>query len=490
MAKDNVSSGVIVIGGGLAGLACAVALSDRGQRVTVLERAPRLGGRAASWTETATGDTVDTGPHVFHSEYRNMLALLDRLGTGRLICWQPDPVLTIATKPKPTSLRHRLLPPPLSLMPSMFGAPGLSTADLLSMTRLTWEVLQFGEEKIAELDRISAYEFFRQQGVSERMIDWWWRFAAMVVTNVPLERCSAASLMRIHAHLSGYRELHFGFAQVGLGELYETQATRTIEAAGGKVALSAEVQAILGDGRAEGVLLADGTRLHGSHVVCAVPPQALAPLVPARWRAQAPFGQLGIFEPSPYISCYLWFDRDVGMGRFMSHLFSPQRLNYDFYDLSQIREGWQGRPTITASNIIYSHRASELGDEEVVAATVRELAEFAPAARGAKLVHSRVHRIPMAIPCPVVGFEGARPAARTPVPGLVLAGDWTRTHLPCSMEGAVKSGWTAAEQVLADAGCKVSLTREPRAYDGIGALVRPVAAWSRGQRGQLASPAP
>jgi 15-cis-phytoene desaturase len=473
MEKHTESADVIVVGGGLAGLACAVALSDHGRRVTVLERSSRLGGRAASWTEPATGDVVDIGPHVVNSEYRNMLALLDRLGTSRLICWQPDPVLTIATRPTPTRLRHRLLPPPLSFMPGMFAAPGLSTADLLSMTRLTWEVLHFGEEKIAGLDSISAHEFLQRQGVSERMIDWWWRFAAMVVTNVPLERCSAASLMRIHAHLSSYRDLHFGFAQVGLGELYEAQATRAIEAAGGRVLLSAEVRAIIGNGRADGVLLAGGHQLHGSNVVSAVPPQALAQLLPARWRAQMPFSQLGVFEPSPYISCYLWFDRKVGMPRFVSHLFSPGRLNYDFYDLGQIRAGWAGRPTVTASNIIYSHRANGLSDEEVVAATVRELAEFAPAASAAKLVHSCVHRIPMAIPCPVVGFEQARPSARTPLPGLRLAGDWTRTQLPCSMEGAVKSGYAAAEQVLAETGCLVRLAREPRAFDGIGALVRP-----------------
>jgi 15-cis-phytoene desaturase len=481
---------VIVIGGGVAGLACAVALSDRGRRVTVIERAPRLGGRAASWTDAASGDTVDIGPHVFHSEYRNLLALLDRLGSSRLICWQRDPVLTIATRPAPTSLRHQLLPPPLSLMPSMMQAPGLSTADLLSMSRLTWQVLRFGEEKVDALDRISADDFFRQQGITERMIDWWWRFAAMVVTNVPLERCSAASLMRIHAHLSSYRDLHFGFAQVGLGELYTAQATRTIEAAGGRVLTSVEAQAILGAGRAEGVQLADGSSIHGSHVVCAVPPQALAPLVPEHWRAHAPFSQLGAFEPCPYISCYLWFDRPLGMQRFMSHLYSPERLNYDFYDLTQIRAGWQGRPTVTASNIIYSHRANGLNDDEVVAATVRELAEFAPAAAKARVVHARVHRIPMAIPCPVVGFERARPAACTAVPGLVLAGDWTRTHLPCSMEGAARSGFTAAEQVLAQAGCAVRLGREPRAYDGLGALVRPLAAWRRGQRANLARLAP
>jgi 15-cis-phytoene desaturase len=473
-------SEVIIIGGGLSGLSCAVALSDRGQKVTVIEASDHLGGRAASWPDPETGDTVDIGPHVFHTEYRNMLAFLERMGTSRLIYWQDDPVLTIASKPTPLKLRHALLPPPFSLMFSMLRAPGLSLADLLSMSRISLRVMQFGEEEIDALDKVPADEFFRSQGVTERMIDWWWRFAAMVVTNVPLDRCSAASMMRIHAQLSSYRKLHFGFAKIGLGELYTEQAVYAIEAAGGRVLMNARVGSILGSERAEGVRLDDGTVLRSRHVISALPPQSLAPLVPGHWRSEPPFSTLHRFEPSPYISCYLWFDRKLGLDRFVSHLCSPHRLNYDFYDLSQIRERWQGRNTIIASNIIYSHRAQGMSDEDVVAATVRELAEIAPGALQAKVVHARVHRIPMAIPCPVVGFERLRPRARTPLRGLLLAGDWTRTHLPCSMEGAVWSGWTAAEQVLAELGRPARIAKSPRSYDGLGALVRPLASMARG----------
>ncbi|WP_084416381.1 FAD-dependent oxidoreductase [Massilia alkalitolerans] len=114
---------VAVIGGGLAGLACAVALADHGIAVTVVERSNRLGGRASCWREPVTGDVVDIGPHIFHSEYHNMLALLERLGTRDLICWQPGKVLSVASKPKPTVLRHYPLPAPLSLGPSILGAP-------------------------------------------------------------------------------------------------------------------------------------------------------------------------------------------------------------------------------------------------------------------------------------------------------------------------------------------------------------------------------
>lgn len=476
---------VVVIGGGLAGLSCAVALADRGLKVTVLEAAPGLGGRASSWAEAATSDVVDIGPHIFHSEYRNMLAFLERLGTSRLITWQPGKVLTIASQPQALALEHAPLPAPMSLMPSIFKAPGLHLEDYLSMAPTALRGMEFGEEEVEQLDAISALDFLRQEGVSDNMIDWWWRFAAMVVTNVPLERCSAASLLRVHAQLSGYKDLHFGFGAVGLGELYTDQATKFIEDAGGRVLTSVKVASLLLDRRIDGVLLDDGTKLFAETTVSAVPPQQLFDMLPPSLATQAPFDQFDQFEPSPYISCYLWFDRDLETERFFAHKWSPRRLNYDFYDLCQIRHGWEGRPTVIASNIIYSHRAHGMTDEEIVRETVAQIAEFAPLAAQAKVVHADIHRIPMAIPCPTVGFERKRPPARSPVPGLVLAGDWTRTHMPCTMEGAVKSGFTAAEAVLAERGEHLQLAIPARTYDGIAGMVRSAAAGKRG-----VSPAP
>lgn len=463
---------VAVIGGGVAGLACAVALAERGIALTVIEGAQQLGGRASSWREPGSGDVVDIGPHIFHTEYHNMLALLDRLGTRDLISWQSGEVLTIASKPRPTVLRQTPLPAPFGLVPSILRAPGLGLADYLSMARTGWRGMCFGEEQVAELDRISALDFLRQQGLSERMIDWWWRFAAMVVTNVPLERCSAASLMRIHAQLSGYRGLQFGFAKVGLGELYTEQATRMVRQAGGQVRIGLPATALLGSERIEGVQLADGSRIATPHVVSALPPQQLAALLPPAWRDRAPFDALQRFEPSPYICVYLWFDRPLGMQRFCTHLYSPERLNYDFYDLTQIRSGWEGRPSVVASNIIYSHRAHHLDDEQIVRATVDELAEFVPAAKAARVVRADIHRVPMAIACATVGFEGMRPHARSPLPGLTLAGDWVQTHMPCTMEGAAKSGFMAAEAVLAQQGVEARLAQDARMYDDLAGLAR------------------
>lgn len=463
---------VIIIGGGLAGLSCAVALADSGLQVTVIERDDCLGGRAGSRIDSMTGDTVDIGPHVVHTEYHNMLALLERLGTRELITWQPDKVLTIASRPQQVVLRHWPLPPPLSLFPNLLEAEGLSARDYFSIATSVWRGMKFGEEDVEELDRITALDFMRESGVSEHMIDWWWRFAAMVVTNVPLERCSAAALMRIHAQLSGHRRLHFGFPAVGLADLYAPQAEHVIRSAFGQIMMRTAVRGLIGTDKLAGVVLEDGNELRARYCVSTVPPAELARIVPTAWKAHPPFNALEEFEPSPYISCYLWFDRKITNERFVSHLWSPTRLNYDFYDLSTIRHGWAHRPSVIASNIIYCHRARGMSDDEIIRATVAEIAEFAPEAARARLLHTSVHRIPMAIPCSTPGTETRRPECCTGIPGLLLAGDWIRTHLPFSMESAVCSGWLAAEQVLAEIGKPQELARQQRPYDGLAGLVR------------------
>ncbi len=439
MAPEDASD-AIVIGGGLAGLACAVALADRGIKVTLLERQAGLGGRAASWTHAPTGDRVDIGPHVLLNEYRNFLALLERLGTREQITWQPRKLITLVTGEGPHALRHRPLPPPLSLVPDLLRAPGLGLGDFWSNNRATWAALTFREEQVPELDAVSGLEFLRALGASERMIDWFWRFESMAVMNAPLERVSAAALMRVHAMLIGHRGIHFGFPAVGLGDLFAEQARRAIEACGGRVvrarALSVET--------AEGThrVVCEGRRFAARCCVIALPPRELGEIRPG-------LAEVDAFEPSPYVSTYLWFDRRITDERFWALLWTPTRLNYDFYDLANIRPAWRGRPSVIACNFIYSHRANGATDEALVEAALREIAEFAPAVRQARLLHADVHRIPMAICLPAAGTERRRPPTRTAVPGLYLAGDWTRTGYPSSMEGAVFSGHRAAEAVLA-----------------------------------------
>ncbi len=462
--RIDTSCDVIVVGGGLAGLSCAVALADQGRTVVLLEGERELGGRARSWRHLPSGDDVDIGPHVVHSEYANFFAFLARLGTQACVLWQPDRMITVSTPRGLHRLRHRALPTPFSLMPDMLRAPGLEPRDALSNMRITRAALRYSEDDLPRLDCRTGLEVLRDYRVSERMIDWFWRLASMTVMNVPLERCSAAALMRVHSQLSGHRKLHFGFPTVGLSDLYVMQAADVIARAGGSVRTGIAVTRVDSDSDWHVATLADGTRLQSRQVVLAVPPRELAQLRP----------DLGdsAFEPSPYKCVYLWFDRRFAPERFWTLLWHPDRLNYDFYDLAQIRPRVSGGASLIASNIIFSHRAAALSDDEIVSATLRELAEAVPDSRDARLLHGDVHHVPMAIPCPYVGTESRRPQTRTHMRGLFLAGDWTRTRLPCSMESAVRSGFLAAEACLSQSGEVTDIAIAPRPNDGLARLMQ------------------
>lgn len=465
---------VLIIGGGIAGLACAVGLCESGLRVVLVEQSAELGGRARSWVDRETGDVVDIGPHILLSEYRNMLRLLEMLGTREQIVWRDDRFITLFERPHAVPIRMGRLPAPLHFVRSVLATPTISISDANSNARTTWTAMRLTEDDVQRLDEIAAGDFLRSQGVTKRFRDWFWASTAMSIMNVPLERCSTGALLRFYHILLGHNDLRMGFPAVGLSELYVPQALRRIEADGGRILLESAVQQLTGvDREVSGAVLADGTRIHARWCVSALPPQCLRALLAPEWvEHDDGIRNLGAFEPSPYVSSYLWFDRKLTREPSWARVWSPSNLNYDSYDLSNIRAGWDERPSVIASNIIFSHRANGLSDDAIVEATVREIAEYLPEAARARVRHARVHRIPMAIPCPYPGTERKRPPTRTALRGLFLAGDWTRTGFPACMESAVRSGWLAAEQVLAEAGQPRRLALEFNGPEGITGLVQ------------------
>lgn len=473
-ASDPERADVVVVGGGIAGLTSALALREAGLEVTLVERDGHLGGRAASWTDPTTGDPVAIGPHVFVSYYPNLLKLLDALGTRDRIVWHRREFLTFVEGQRRHTLRMSALPAPLHFLPSSFADPTVSPRDLWSNLSVSLLCMQLTEDDVLRLDALNASAFLRAMGVSENTLRRFWSFAAMSILNVPLELCSAGALMRFYRHLIGTSGYCFGFPDGGLGDVYAPCARQRLEALGGRVLLRAPVASFAGAaGHATGVVLEDGRRLDARlGVVSALPPNALRRLVRPEWLAEhACFQQLVHFQPCPYVSTQLWFDEKLTELPFWARIHSPNDLNCDFYDLSNINRGWSDRPSVIATNCIYSHRAAHLTDDEVIAATVRELAEFLPRAAQAKVVHAAVNRVPMAIHCPFPGMERRRPPTRSPVRGLVLAGDWIKTGMPSCMESAARSGWLAAEEVLRWVGVDRKLALDPPEADGFARLI-------------------
>lgn len=454
MAKGNgrtMNTEVLIVGGGLAGITAALALRDSGLKITLVEKEPVLGGRARSWEDEETGDAIHNGPHIVMSKYPNMFKLLELLGTRDRIVWQKSGhfITMVDGRTETHMSSNPRIPAPFHFVRGLFEDKNLSFRDVLSNIPASLYVTQLSQEDVLKLDNINASAFLRAFGVSEHVIHRYWAFVCMAIMNVPIELCSAGALVRFYAGLLGVPNLEIGFPSCGLSDLYVPQAEALMEKSDVRILKKTEVKRFLGDiGHVTGVELADGRRLRATHTISALTPMALRRAAPREWiRSYKVFFELVHFHACPYFSTYLWFDRKLTDKQFWARAYNPNDLNCDFYDLSNVYTGYEGRGSLITANCIYCDRALGMSHEEIIEESVRELAEYLPAAKRAKLVHAVVNPIPMAIHCPYPGMEQRRPPTMSPVKNLYLAGDWIGTGIPSCMENACLSGWRAAEAV-------------------------------------------
>jgi 15-cis-phytoene desaturase len=428
----------------------------------------RLGGRAQSWTEAHSGTAIDLGPHILLSTYPNMLQLLQRLGTEDQVHWQNGSMISQSTGTETLELNFSIFPPPFHFLPSLLLSRSVALLDVLKHGPLMARAIAVTPEEILEYDHMNAVELLRKFGVTDAAIDQLWRFVGLAILNLPLEECSGAAFLRFMGFLSGRKDYRVGFAKCGLGDLFCDSSVQVIQKAGGEVRTQTGVDhfEFAPDGRIVAAILDDQSKITPRSVILALPPQEVARLIPAPIRPSWGLGELEKFEPCPYLSVYLWFDRKVTQRAFWARSYHPDDLNCDFYDLSEFRSQGRRDQSVIASNIIYSERVGKLSDQQVVEATLKEISDQIPNIHEAKLVHSVVNRVPMAIHCPRPGTESLRPKPRAIAGHAYLAGDWIATDFPSSMEGACRAGWMAAEQLQQDQGQQASALRS----QGLGEL--------------------
>jgi len=448
---------VAVVGGGVAGIAAAVTLAKRGLKVTMIESRSILGGRARSWIDGVTRDPVHIGPHIVISEYPNFFNLLEQLGTREKIIWQPPRhFLTWVKGADEYHLRTVPLPPPGIFGPSAILDPFVEMEDKESMLQAVIRCLSFSDDELLSLDDESGADFLRRYGMTEAYIQHFWAFVSHAILNVPIEEVSASALVRFFRGLVSRSTMEMGFSNGGLGDLV-TPAKEILKELGATVLTSIEVECFLGESTCTGVKLDDGRIINARMgVISTLPPQTLLPLLPQKWvNSHSSISNLEHLKPCKYICVYIWFDRKVTGGKQMwARTYNKKDLNCEFYDFSEIYTGkdskgvnWRDRPSFVGSNIIDSGRLSEMSDAELVEGTLREMEEFFTDVRQAKVLHSAVNRVPMAIHRPVVGTERLRPHQVSPVSGLYFGGCWTFTEFPGSMESAARSGFLAADRL-------------------------------------------
>jgi len=444
--KSKMPFDVLIIGGGFAGLAAGVALAEAGKRVCLFEQRPYLGGRARSFRDPTTGSVVDNGQHLFMGCYHSTIRFLKTLGTLERVHFQPRLAVPFLDRDgRLTRLDCPDLPSPWHLLLGVLRSGSFSFQQKLEVLRLGKDLRTAGQHSSPAAGE-SVTAWLGRRGQSEGLQRNFWDLLCIAAMNEDPRIASAQLFERVLrlALFSSPADSRLGIARVGLSECYTAAAAAYIEARGGCVQTGRGVkQLLIAEGACRGVDLGAGEKLEGVPVISAVPWQQLAVVLPSDLLRTEPFFAAALaLHPAPIISINLWFDAPItdlefaGLrGTTIQWLFDKSRiLGASDHYVSLVLSG--------------AHEHVKRSKEELLAIALRDLSELLPAVRKAKLLHSLVIKERFATFSPSPEAEPLRPPARTPVPGLFLAGDWTATGLPATIEGAVQSGYTAARELL------------------------------------------
>ena len=437
---------VLIIGGGFAGLAAGVALAKAGRKVRLLEQKPHLGGRARSFVDPQSGSLVDNGQHIFMGCYHGALRFLEEIGTLDRIALQPRLRVHFLESPgRLTTLECPNLPSPWHVLAGVLRSDSFGWREKREVLRLG-RAIGSDEHSRDSLNALSVEEWLTRLGQSEKVQRGFWDLLAIAALNEDPRRAAAATFARVLrlALFSTPADSRLGIPKVGLSDCYTDAAQAYIAVRGGEVELNRSVAGlIISEGVCQGVRLIDGVEIGAASVLSAVPWYELARLLPGDLlRAEPTFTNLLALRPAPIISINLWFDRAL--------------TDLDFVALRGTTVQWlfnRGRIPGAGEHgvsLVLSGAHEHIGrsKEELLTVALHDISELFPAARSATLGHSLIIKERFATFSPSVGVDALRPSAWSPVRGLYLAGDWTATGLPATIEGAVESGNAAAQAIL------------------------------------------
>ena len=432
---------VIVIGGGPAGIAAACALAERGRKTLLLERAPRLGGRAASFNYVTMDEEVDYGQHVLMRCCTASIDLLQQLGMETSVRFQKSlrvPIVCGTGRSVFTSVIASVpLPGPLHLLPSLIQYHPLSFRERVAVLRAGLSLLtQNPREEQTFANWLSSH------GQTERAIARLWEPICIATLNERPHAVSARAAQMIFKE--GFFSPHgaeMGLFTLPLSRIFSA-AIPFLRARGGEVRTDAPVRRILAEeGKVHGVELITGERIESNEVIATIPPYDLLPLLPEAVISDPLFTRLEKIRFSPIVNLHLWFDRPVMEEPFLIAVDSPVQAIFDLTKI-QGREG--------ATHIVLSQSAArDLIDIPIT--TIKErlfstLSALLPKAHKACLLDDLLIKSPRATFVPAPGSAVLRPGAQTPIGGLLLAGDYTATGWPSTIEGAIRSGRGAAAE--------------------------------------------
>lgn len=448
---------IVIVGGGLAGLAAAVALTERGYPCTLLESRPRLGGRASSFLDPTTGTEIDNCQHVTLGCCTNFRDFCQTAGLAEFFHREPA-LFFIGPSGQVDRFAAGSLPAPLHLVSAFARLSYLSWRDKLALAR----GLKALAGPVSEQDEATPFaEWLRRQGQTQTAIERFWLVVLVSALSESLDRISLRHARKVFvdaflAHRDGW---YVDIPTVPLEELYGGRLTDWLSSRGTNVCLqsAAEQVEVLND-QVTGVRLVSQEVVPADEVVVALPFFRVKSVLPVQLASHPDLAGIDRLEAAPISSIHLWFDRPITELR---HAVLVDRLCQWVFNRTAIGtdHGPGLEPAQAVANslnqshyyqivISASHNLAEMGKEAVLQRVLQELGDIWPVTKQAQLVHSRQVTEHRAVFSPVPDVDRLRPNQQSPISNLQLAGDWTDTGWPATMEGAVRSGYLAAENVL------------------------------------------
>jgi squalene-associated FAD-dependent desaturase len=467
---------VIVIGGGLAGLAAGVALAESGRRVRLFEQRPFLGGRATSYV-LPDGEHVDNCQHVTLGCCTNLDDFYRRIGAAGKIKFF-DRLLFLDPQGRKGEMQAGLLPAPFHLTGSFASFAPLRLPDKLSIACAMLDILQT-QGKSSDLNEnggISMLEWLRRRGQTKRAIERFWRVVLVSALDEELDRTDARFGVDVFwkAFLSNSTGYRMGVPAVPLANLYDGCKSE-IERRGGQVILRTPVRGLkMESGELAGLRFDEGREETADAYLFAVPHTSLAELLPESLKQSDPsLANLDKIKVAPITGVHFWFDRPVMDEPFLTLLDTTTQWIFNktaLYADSKVNENSARAGQYLQLVISASYDLLQKPRQEIIDLCLAEVRHALPAARNAELVKATVIKEAAATFSPEPGVDRWRPKQQTAIPRLFLAGDWTATGWPATMEGAVRSGYLAAEAVLRSDGTPRKFLQPDLAPDGFIAM--------------------
>jgi squalene-associated FAD-dependent desaturase len=461
---------VIVIGGGLAGLSAGVALAEAGWRVRLFEQRPFLGGRATSYV-LPNGEHVDNCQHVTLGCCTNLNDFYRRVGSVDKVKYF-DRLVFLDRQGRVGEMEAGVLPAPFHMLGSFATFAPLAFADKRCIALAMLDILRT-QGRTADLDEgdgISMLEWLRRRKQTTRAIERFWRVVLVSALDEELDRTDARYGVDVFwkafvSNRTGYR---MGIPTVPLAELYDG-CKAEIEKRGGEVTLRAPLRGIHMTNGAVQQVEFDGRRMESADAfVFALPHATLLELLPEEAKAQEPaFHNVEKIKVSPITGVHFWFDREVIKEPFVTLLDTTTQWIFNKTFLYGAKNGSSEKEQYLQLVISASYDLLPKSRQEITDLCLKEVKQVLPAARNANLVKATVIKETAATFSPEPGVDRLRPNQQTRIGGMFLAGDWTKTGWPATMEGAVRSGYLAAEAVLGVAGTPRSFLQADLAADGL-----------------------